>query len=157
MKDLHQPAKASSLEDVLRECGVNQATLASGEKADLDRLGYILLPGAVDDAWLGGLRAAFEKTLGQGSQVGTAKQTGTRHVGDLAYRDAAFDRVYTHPKVLAAAHHVLRRPFKVFQLSGRDPLPGFGQQGLHTDWLPRAPSEPFEHRHGALASGRLYA
>ncbi|HEX8087722.1 MAG TPA: phytanoyl-CoA dioxygenase family protein, partial [Blastocatellia bacterium] len=35
------------------------------------------------------------------------------------------------------------RSFSLFQLHGRDPLPGYGQQGLHTDWRPRAAGEPF--------------
>jgi ectoine hydroxylase-related dioxygenase (phytanoyl-CoA dioxygenase family) len=26
---------------------------------------------------------------------------------------------------------------------GRNPLPGFGQQGLHADWRPRQPGEPY--------------
>jgi ectoine hydroxylase-related dioxygenase (phytanoyl-CoA dioxygenase family) len=37
---------------------------------------------------------------------------------------------------------VLRRPFLATGLRGRDPLPGFGQQGLHTDGFPPAPSQP---------------
>jgi ectoine hydroxylase-related dioxygenase (phytanoyl-CoA dioxygenase family) len=55
----------------------------------------------------------------------------------------AFDRVYQHPKVLAAVHHVLQRSFRVAQLHGREPLADFGQQGLHADARPRSASEPF--------------
>jgi len=51
--------------------------------------------------------------------------------------------VCTSPKVLATARQILKRPFRVSQLSGRDPLPGFGQQGLHIDWYQRSGSEPF--------------
>ena len=30
--------------------------------------------------------------------------------------------------------HVLRRPFKLHSLNAHDPLPGHGQQELHSDW-----------------------
>src|SRR5437773_397004 len=133
----------NGIEDALSQCGVTETTLTRGEKEALDHHGYLVLPAVVDATWLDRLRAAFERTIGQGQQTASAKQSGTRHVGDLANKDAAFDSVYTHPKVLAAVYHVLGCSFRVFQLSGRDPLPGYGQQGLHTDWLPRGPSEPF--------------
>jgi ectoine hydroxylase-related dioxygenase (phytanoyl-CoA dioxygenase family) len=78
-----------------------------------------------------------------GPQTGDKKQTGTRHVANLASTDPVFDGVYTSPGVLAAVHQILKRPFRVYQLAGRDPLPGYGQQGLHIDWLQRSGSEPF--------------
>src|SRR5262249_2279389 len=60
----------------------------------------------------------------------------------LPWQDEVFDGVYTHPKVLAAVYHVLRRTFRVSLPVGRDPLPGHGLQGLHPDWG-RTGSEPF--------------
>jgi ectoine hydroxylase-related dioxygenase (phytanoyl-CoA dioxygenase family) len=133
----------NGIEDALRQCGATETTLSQGEKDALDQHGYLVLPDVVDATGLDRLRAAFESVIGQGQQKASAKQSGTRHVGDLANKDAAFDVVYTHPKVLAAVYHVLRCSFRLYQLSGRDPLQGYGQQGLHADWVPRAPSEPF--------------
>ncbi len=52
-------------------------------------------------------------------------------------------RMATHPLVFAAAEHILRRPFHVRDLHGRNPLPGFGQQGLHVDWVPRDAGDPY--------------
>ena len=130
------------IEDALGKCGVRETTLAPGERDALDRCGYLVLPNVMQADWLDRLRAAFERGMDRGRQATNVPQSGTRHVDDLAAKDAAFDAVYTHPRVLAAVYHVLRRSFSVFQFSGRDPLPGYGQQGLHTDWLPRAPSEP---------------
>jgi ectoine hydroxylase-related dioxygenase (phytanoyl-CoA dioxygenase family) len=136
-------AAMSGIEEALRECGVTETTLQPGEKDALDRHGYLVMPDVVDADGLHRLRAAFERATDQGQRAGNVQQSGTRHVDNLANKDVAFDSVYTHPKVLAAVYHVLRCSFRVFQLSGRDPLPGYGQQGLHTDWLPRAPSELF--------------
>jgi ectoine hydroxylase-related dioxygenase (phytanoyl-CoA dioxygenase family) len=70
------------------------------------------------------------------------KESGTRHPGDLINRSQVFHGICTQPKVLPGIHHILRRPFRLSQFSGRDPLPGYGQQGLHADWMPRSANEP---------------
>ena len=129
----------ASMEDVLRECGVEEGALAPRSREALERDGYALFPGLVDAAWLARLRDAFEAALVRDG----VEQRGTRHADDLFRADASFDGVYTHPVVLAAVHAVLACPFRVFLFNGRDPSPGAGLQGLHTDWMPRQPSEPF--------------
>jgi ectoine hydroxylase-related dioxygenase (phytanoyl-CoA dioxygenase family) len=132
------------IEYVLRECGVAEATLSPAEKESLDRLGYVVLSDVIDSGWLTRLRTAFERAVDQKQTTTNSKQSGTRHAGELIQKDEAFDGVLTHPKILAATYHVLRRSFKVLALGGRDPLPGYGQQALHTDWYPRvSSSEPF--------------
>jgi len=134
----------AKIEDVLKECGVTDATLAPAEKDSLDRNGYVVLPGVIDADWLAALRKAFENATGESQPTANDKQSGTRQANDLIQKDEAFDGVLTHPKILAAAYHALRRSFKVLVLGGRDPLPGYGLQGLHNDWLPRSsPSEPY--------------
>lgn len=134
----------SGIEDVLNKCGVTEATLARAEKESLDRLGYVLFPDVIDAGWLARLRTAFENAVGREQTTADGKQSGTRNANDLIQKDEAFDGVLTHPKILRAVFHVLRRPFKVLVLGGRDPLPGYGRQGLHTDWYPRSSSgEPF--------------
>lgn len=134
----------NGIEDALRRCGVTDESLALGEKDALDRRGYIVLTDVVGPDWLARLREEFELAFRRGSSIVAGKESGTRHVAALERGDAIVDGVYTHPRVLAAVHHVLRRAFRVFQLSGRDPLPGFGLQGLHTDWLPRAAPQRFD-------------
>ena len=125
------------IEDVLRELNVTEETLQAAEKESLDSVGYVVLPDVIDAGWLGRLQTAFERAA-------DGERGGTRHAGELIQKDEAFDGVLTHPKIVAAVYHVLRRSFKVLALGGRDPLPGYGQQGLHTDWYPRtSPSEPF--------------
>ena len=136
-------ATLNTIEDVLGERGVTEATLSPAEKESLDKLGYVVLPDVIDSGWLSQLRTAFERAFDQ-KYTTDNRRSGTRQAGDLIQKDEAFDGVLTHPKILAAVYHVLQRSFKVFALGGRDPLPGYGQQGLHTDWYPRASSsEPF--------------
>ena len=121
--------------------GISETSLSNSQTAQLDQLGYVVLPDVMDADWLARLRNAFEAADEKPSANSTEKQSGTRHPADLIRKDAAFDAVVTHPKLLAAVHHILRRAFRVFALAGRDPLPGYGQQGLHTDWMFRAPHE----------------
>ncbi len=133
----------ATIEEVLREAGVTPATLGSEEKRALDNEGYLILPGVIDQSRVKQWREAFEGVAAQERQAPGRKETGTRHPPDLLNRGKVFEEVCTTPKVLAAIHYVLGRSFRLSQGAGRDPLPGYGQQGLHADWLPRQPKEPF--------------
>ena len=113
-------------DDALRQCGVTADALLKTERAELDRSGYIVRRDLVDDGWLEARRRALDEVM-LAALLEEGRQTGTRHVEDLVRNNRAFARVAMEPKVLAAAHHVLKRPFQVVQLSGRDPLPGYGQ------------------------------
>ena len=81
------------------------------------------MPDVIDAGWMARIRTAFERAA--------AERSGTRHAGDLIQKDEAFDGVLTHPKILAAVYHVLRRSFKVLALGGRDPCPDTGSKGYH--------------------------
>jgi len=131
------------IEEALSLCGVTGSSLPDHEGHLLDTQGFLVKAGLASPQELRRQRAAFEKVAAERGAAGSSTLSGTRHLEHLAYSDPAFDSAYTHPMILAAVFHVLKRSFKVFQLSGRDPLPGHGLQGLHQDWLPRMPSEPF--------------
>src|SRR5262245_4571909 len=130
-----ETAVVIGIEDALQQCGVTKTTLAPREKDALDRDGYVVFSDVMDSDWLARLQTAFETALREGRRQGIHVQ--------LAWQDAAFDGVYTHPKVLAAVYHVLRRSFRSTGVIGRDPSPGHGQQSLHTDWM-RTAAEPFQ-------------
>ena len=130
-----------SVEQILKEVGVTESILAADELQALDRDGYIIPSGLIDSEGLASLRAVFENR-GQ-NEPAPNKESGTRHVNDFVDHDSSFEGVLTHPKILAAVHHVLRKEFRVGQIGGRDPLPGYGQQGLHADWTTRSKGEPF--------------
>lgn len=109
--------------------------MTPAERLALDRDGYVVLVSMLDAQTLVRMRAAFEAIVGD--QAG-----GTRHA-DLRSHHGEFDALLDNERVRAAAEHVLRRPFHVFNFGARDPLQGFGQQGLHTDWYPRSAGDPF--------------
>lgn len=99
----------------------------------LDREGYLVVPGALDAAWIGRLLRAFDDAAAQAS--------GTQHVAvsPATPEHEAWRALHQHPALLAVAAHVLGPLFRVRDAHGRNPLPGFGQQGLHADWPERAP------------------
>src|SRR5262249_8961080 len=134
---------SGGIEDALVQCGVTNAALSAAEREGLDRQGYVILAEVIGADWVARVRAAFEEAWAANQGTTTGKGTGTRHINDLVNSAPAFDEVYTQPRVLAAIYHVLRAPFRLGQAGGRDPLPGFGQQGLHADWVARSRGEQF--------------
>ena len=137
------PAAVNTIEEALSCLNVTSSTLSSDEKRDLDERGYLVLPEIIDAAWLKQLRAAFEQVGKQQGQTTGSQKSGTRQLKNLVNEGEVFKRIYTHPKLLAVAHRILEGPFSLFLLTGRDPLPGYGQQGLHADWVPRVAQKPY--------------
>jgi ectoine hydroxylase-related dioxygenase (phytanoyl-CoA dioxygenase family) len=103
----------------------------------LDREGFVLVMDALERPWVNRLRCAFEQA--------PAQKDGTEHaiLSPSTPERQAWLALKEHPVVLAAAEHVLGRDFRVGDPHGRNPLPGYGQQGLHADWMPRASVQPY--------------
>jgi ectoine hydroxylase-related dioxygenase (phytanoyl-CoA dioxygenase family) len=137
-------AQINSIEEALAHLGVNQTTLSEKEKHELDERGYLVLKNVIDESELAQMLYAFEEVNAAQRQSDGKQQSGTRHINDLVNEGDLFERAYTHPRLLAAVYHVLGRPFRLGQLNGRDPLPGYGQQGMHADWGYRESHDPFQ-------------
>lgn len=139
-------ARITTIQDALAALGVTSTTLSDEEKRQLDEQGYVLFPGLIDEAWLEQLRAKYEELMekeGQSAGQEVHQEKGTRRLSDLVNKGEIFDRVYTHPKVLAAVYYVLGGEFKLSSLNARDAIPGEGHQELHADWGKREEGEPF--------------
>lgn len=128
----------------LRSLGARHDLLTQENKMDLDQKGFTVLEEVIDRQWLTELQTRFEELCGvegpssgvQGVDSETSeREPGARRLLDLANKGKVFDRVYTHPKVLAAAHYVIGRDFKLSSITARDVLTGSGHQALHPDWL----------------------
>lgn len=122
----------------LTALGVTERSLSEAQRRDLDEVGYLILPGVIGAGEIGRLRSAFDRAC----EAEGIPPRGTRHPTSLLECDPGFARFLTHPALLAAVLHVLGRPFRS-GLGGRDPMPGFGQQGLHADCVDPGPSSPY--------------
>ena len=142
------PSAAAAMADALAACGVTATTLTPKQRTELDEQGYTVFPEVIDPTWLAALRDAFERiTAAEGENAGKEvnQVPGIRRLADLVNKGEMFDRLYTHPLVLAAANHVIGRPFKLHSINGHDPLPGHGQQALHPDWGGQRPDPNVFH------------
>lgn len=128
-----------TFDEVLRRSGVTSTTIPEDVKRALDTAGYAILPWIEE---VEALRSEFERIAAKKRPGDAGRESGTRHLKDLLNSSAAFIDACLHPRILEAVHHILKGPFKLTQCSGRDPLPGYGRQGLHSDWMPRRKGEP---------------
>lgn len=136
----------NEFEHLLLEYGVTASILSTTHQEALNREGYAVFRNVIAADWLESLRAAFDDGCAKDSSLpvnSVIKESGTRHIDNLVSRGPVFERVCTHPLVLAAVSHVLHVPFRLAQMNGREPLPGYGLQGLHADWTSRAKGEPY--------------
>jgi ectoine hydroxylase-related dioxygenase (phytanoyl-CoA dioxygenase family) len=141
-----EQSQAGTFLEALTQLGVTEDLLSSDEKKALDEKGYVIFPGLIDDEWLEQLRRSFETLIEKEKYGGTfvfGEEGGVRRLSDLINKGEVWDRVWLHPKVLAAAWHVIGREFKVNSINARDALPGEGHQRLHADWGPRKKDELF--------------
>lgn len=131
-------------EAAIRELGAGAHTLSAAEKQSLDDLGYVVLRGMFDAVQTAAFRQRLaELAAEEGAEAGKEahQEKGVIRLADLINKDPIFHCCFTHPRLLAAARHVLGDSFRVDSLNARCSLPGDGHQQLHADWGSADPAE----------------
>jgi hypothetical protein len=103
----------------------------------LDKLGWLALPGVMDDALLNEIRARVEQLWdeeGENAGAEFRQEPGARRLANLVDKGEVFERVVTNPGVLDAVRHVLGEDFKLSSLNARSTDPWSPDcQPLHCD------------------------
>jgi ectoine hydroxylase-related dioxygenase (phytanoyl-CoA dioxygenase family) len=131
--------------EALTTLGVRDDTLTPEEQEQLDRDGFLPLPGILTPeqvAQLGDTVNALLVAEGADGGKEVHQEAGTDRLANLVNKSPRFEICFTHPRVLAAIARVLPGEFKLSSLNGRAALPGEGLQALHADWdEPVAPGD----------------
>lgn len=103
----------------------------------LDELGYVLLPDAMEASLLTRLRESVEQRFScEGDAAGKEFkiEAGARRLANLVNKGAVFREVIHHPTVLPLVAHVLGGSVKLSSLNARSVHPGWDKpQPLHCD------------------------
>jgi len=111
--------------------------MTEDEKRLLQEQGYLIVRGAMDADWLAELRMATERLLKEeGADAGGEfrKEPGSDRLANLVDKGECFQRLVSHPLLLAAVEVVLGPDWKLSSLNYRAALPGERSlQPLHCD------------------------
>lgn len=126
-----------TIHTALEVLGVCDDTLSVEEKAQLDRDGFLPLPGILTQDQVAAINARLAELLdeeGERAGIEVHQEAGTNRLANLVDKSPLFLPCYTHPRVLAGIAHVLGGDLKLSSLNHRAALPGQGLQHLHADW-----------------------
>lgn len=126
----------------LTDLGVGAQTLTDAERRCLDEDGYVVLPELHDAEALRVLHGHLQDGLRAARDDPSWSPGGTLHLADLLDAGPAVDRVWTHPRLLAAVAHLLGEHLQVRGVAYRGPQPGYGAQLLHQDFGRADPADP---------------
>jgi ectoine hydroxylase-related dioxygenase (phytanoyl-CoA dioxygenase family) len=123
--------------EALQSLGVHAGLLTDDERKFLDEQGYLPLGPILTDEETTYARDRLDELARiEGKDAGRElhQEPGAVRLANLLEKDPIFEKLVTTPRVLSAITHVIGNSIQLSSLSSRAPLPGHGQQELHTDW-----------------------
>ena len=101
--------------------------------AELQKQGFVVIPGPVPFDRLAGLADAYDTVMATATGVDIRIGSTTTRVSDFVNRGAEFDDLWVFPPVLETCRHVIGPTFRLSSLLGRTLRPHQPGQGLHVD------------------------
>ncbi|MDD7909197.1 phytanoyl-CoA dioxygenase family protein [Pseudovibrio exalbescens] len=117
-------------------------------REDLDQKGFTIIENVVDADWLEDMRRTFDSLVareGENLAIEHHQEDGATRIANLVNKGTVWEKVWAHPLVLAACHHIFAGEFKISSLNAREALLGGGHQPLHADWKKPRPDFPKVH------------
>lgn len=111
--------------------------LSARMKDDLDTLGYTVVEGVADAAWLAAMRERIDALVaeeGDNLAVEHHQEATATRIANLINKGVVWEKVWSHPLILSACRYVFQGEFKVSSLNAREALRDGGHQPLHADW-----------------------
>ncbi len=123
--------------EALRQLGATSTILTDEEKRQLDKDGFVPMPGFLTAEETRALAERFDELLAEERQragIEAHQEPGADRLANLVNKAPIFERCFTDPRILAAMDYVIAGDVKLNSLNGRAAVPGEGLQGLHTDF-----------------------
>src|SRR3954464_9924753 len=115
------------------EASAERSELPADAAFELQRRGFIVLPGPVLPEQMEGLTDAYDDVMLSASGPDLRVGSTSTCVSDVVNRGAAFDGLYVFPPLLDACSLVIGQPFKLSSLQARTLRPHTPAQELHVD------------------------
>ncbi len=106
-----------------------QATIAG----DLDRNGFAVIADVLSSGRAASLERDFDTAVSEAAGTDIHSGRTTTRVNDFVNRGTAFEELYIHPMLLAAAARIVGQEFKLSSFHARTVLPYTPSQELHVD------------------------
>jgi ectoine hydroxylase-related dioxygenase (phytanoyl-CoA dioxygenase family) len=111
--------------------------VTSEQELELDRAGYVILPGFMSPDFRAAITGRIEELYAQeGENAGSEfrHEPGARRLANLAAKGEIFQRAFADPRILELIAHILGPRFKLASVNARSAAPdGQGMQPLHVD------------------------
>ncbi len=125
----------------------DNGVLSDAEKESLDGDGYVNLGPLLDADQLQKMRDRYDAAIEEeGARPENAEKRGIGRLADTVVkpmnRDGLLDPLFMHPRLLAAVRHILGVHLKYIGSNYHCPMPGYGHQGIHSDFVWGVKGEP---------------